>query len=193
MKNLFNIIVAIVILTQSISCQESGGPQEPPVWFHYFVLLDEEGRDFFETNPSYHIENFRICLTQNENNCYKLEEEPAFVELIKQNGENVIGMTPGSLSIEGRMKTERYFDFGNGDIDTLTFNWAPQSEKPQDRYDNLDYFQFFLNGGLIHEYNFIEKDPAWYMLVSNNGSIEKDEIFKIYITKKPQPEEFHPE
>lgn len=183
------IIYAFIFLISFYSCQDSGGPQEPAVWYHNFVFLDEEGRDLFNSNPHYSLDEFSLCFTNDDRHCYKLEvDRQGILDLIQKDGGNLIGMVP-RIGHEDR-RGERYFLYGNGDIDTLTFNWAPIKELPKESYENLDYFQIFLNGKLVHEYNFKEKKPAWYMLVSNNGSKEKDGIYKIYINKKPQPEEF---
>jgi hypothetical protein len=168
MKNsLYSIISSITLFFLSLSCVGDNPLDEPTQWFHIFRLVDKDGRDFFSTNPDYDPKKIRACADVN-NFFFCLDKNPSneFDDFyINQIGEK----TYLSLyNVRAIYNSTIYMDFGNGDLDTLTFSSRPE-EIPNPFWTNIREFNFFYNGRKVHTYDLRERQNAlWLQLLSHN-------------------------
>jgi hypothetical protein len=160
-------VIAFTFLLFSLSCMGDSGQEEPTQWFHIFRLVDKDGRDFFSTNPDYDPKKIRACADVN-NFFFCLDKNPSneFDDFyINQIGEK----TYLSLyNVRAIYNSTIYMDFGNGDLDTLTFSSRPE-EIPNPFWTNIREFNFFYNGRKVHTYDLRERQNAlWLQLLSHN-------------------------
>jgi hypothetical protein len=186
------IFLTVIICGLIYTSCDSQSPGEPPVWVNYYAFVDEEGKDFFDNNPDYSVENLRIGLSLDmEGNIQigMLNEGYYY----KVNGFNVFGTGPF-------IRQNQYWHFGNGDVDTLRNSWNPLSVTAENAY-NLKSFEHIFNGKVIEKWDFTGSHTVKDWINGNNvgGDIllhERAEgrgfenIKIVYILKKPQPEEF---
>lgn len=56
---LSNNLLGLITLFSFFNCSNLGG--EPPVWANYYILVDENGKDFFDSNPDYDLSKLQGC------------------------------------------------------------------------------------------------------------------------------------
>ena len=173
------LVIFYIIIGLGFGCDNN--EFEPIEWDTYFVFLNQDKSDFFDSN---------------------LEYDPAGI-IMRTNG---INMTPhldtlGTINRFHRRSALwdiQYIDYGNGDIDTLTMIWQP-SEVNDPYYNKGTYFgsvdniKFYLNEALVAEWDFI-KDPGLKTdIVRSNGTAFKNNAdfnpVLIVLPKDPDLEE----
>lgn len=168
MRNFLLILAGTLF---SFSCQPQESPGEPPVWSHFIRLETTEGKDYFTVNDNYKISNLKLCTIRSESFCTLVTSDTLYYA--EKEGFNVIGVGKSG---------DRFLDFGNGDIDTLTYQWSPNVD-PSSNFNNLDYFDVFYNGKKVFRYDFKNDTPSWQDLMVRNGNKFKENLIIIPIIK----------
>lgn len=169
MRNFLLILAGTLF---SFSCQPQESPGEPPVWSHFIRLETTEGEDYFTVNGNYRISDLKLCTIRSESFCTLVTSDTLYYS--EKEGFNVIGVGKSG---------DRFLDFGNGDIDTLTYQWSPNVD-PSSNFNNLDYFDVFYNGKKVFRYDFENDTPSWQDLMVRNGNKFKENLIIIPIVKE---------
>ncbi|WP_373400416.1 hypothetical protein V8V91_12855 [Algoriphagus halophilus] len=169
MRNFLLILAGALI---SLSCQPQESPGEPPIWSHFIRLETADGEDYFSVKGNYKISELKLCTNLSEPFCTLVTSDTLYYT--EKDGFKVIGV--------GR-KGDRYLDFGNGDIDTLSYQWSPNVD-PSSNFNNLDYFDVFYNGKKVFRYDFKNDTPSWQDLMLRNGNRFKENLIIIPIVKE---------
>ncbi len=182
---ILQLVFLLVIIMFSTHCGNEEAPGEPIPYVHFFVFVDENGNDFFATNPLYIADSVKYHYKDNaylrDFISYKFKYEGYHNE--DYENYNVFESVVWSY--------EQYIIFGNGDIDTLHATWRPSGLNPIISFFLPEFkeFSYYYNGELIDHWNF----------ETGEGISQRDlkESFKVrtpYITeirKDPDPDEFN--
>lgn len=167
---LFLLFVPFIFLH---SCQNPCRFDDPIVWDMFYAFVDVNNHDFFKNNPDYD----QPKVFTNHSNI----SEPAFIELELD-----------SLSVLGyeSWTHEQYFDFGNGDVDTLLIVWRPANGSIANCIQEVDEVDFIYNDVLVERW---DNKNRLNGIPRRNGGVERttnpNPVF-IKIPKKRNPEEF---
>lgn len=172
-----NSLLILISALFSFSCQSQESPGEPPIWSHFIRLETYEGKDYFTENGNYKISDLKLCTIRSEPFCTLVTSDTLYYT--EKDGFNVIGV--------GR-NGDRFLDFGNGDIDTLSYQWSPNVD-PSSNFNNLDYFDVFYNGKKVYRYDFENDAPSWEEMMKRNGNKFKENLIIIPIVKEDSEEE----
>jgi hypothetical protein len=143
----------------------------------YFAFTDESGADFFAGDSRY-SPNKTSLLFQD-----RMTDE---FESIKQTGElNTFQSASWPYSA--------YFDYGNGDRDTIRIEWQPPTVGNPSLND-LQKMNFYFNGDLAETWDFVKQPDLREQLLNRNVServtFTNDPIV-IRLTKKLESIEFN--
>ncbi len=175
------ILVVLLVLSVLVHCNESS--PEPRFWEHFYVFVDENGNNFFDSNPEYFADSVMhdadwqspqpFLSDKFENNLFTSEKYEEY-----------------DVFETGAWSRELFIFFGNGDIDTLTPKWSPERLHGKFDFFMKEYksFKYFYNSELILHWDF-EKNPElqrWDLIgLYGNGT-----PYIIEIPKAADPDEF---
>lgn len=172
-------VIFYLLVIFLLSCDENIG--EPIQWSTYFVFVNQDNSDFFDSNLDY---------------------DPTRIVMVTNGIDFILHLD--TLSSVNRFRRGsalwdiQYVDYGNGDIDTLTMVWNP-SDVNEPFFDNGTYFgsvdniKFYFNKVQVAEWDFI-KDPEMRMkIVQRNAdalrnNVDFDPVI-IVIPKEPDLDE----
>ncbi|HEX9651333.1 MAG TPA: hypothetical protein VGA21_12285 [Cyclobacteriaceae bacterium] len=130
-------IVLFIGLALVNSCNPFTG--KPENIYAYFVFSQSEG-DFFNSEPLYDETELRVA---NPN----IPGKHPFIEVKERDGFHQFGLSGWTVPIT-------YFDYGNGDVDTLAVSLDPDFDLPMSNFNRLKSVKFYLNNILIEEWDF---------------------------------------
>ncbi len=164
--NLPKIIFVLIIIIAFSNCTDSGG--EPPVWSNYYILVDENGLDFFDNNPDYDLSKLRVCFDF-PGNCTEL--------LAREDLKSMYTFFNSSYVFEFPVfyKNPNIIDFGNGDIDTISWQWSPVRTDYENAYHKLNSYSHIYNGEIVEKWEFQNRQEVndW---INGNISVFKNSI-----------------
>ena len=117
--------------------------REPKATQVYYNFITSEGLDFFQTHSNY----LSSELTANDETG---NVRPIILDGARD-GISYFRTWPWTSN-------PMYFDYGNGDMDTLTMELFPSNINPVSDFNKLNRIKFFFNQKLITDWNF-EVDP----------------------------------
>lgn len=160
MKNSTAILLAILL--GLCSCKSEDGQGEPILWYLYAQIQTTEERDYFEVNEDYKFEKFRVCWAHNiETTCAPQIDYPESYS----ERDNMVVFNIGKPS-----ENELLFDFGNGDVDTISYRWEPKSVFPDGSLSNVEYIDVYFNGAKAYRFDFEKNEPSrWDLTHRNSG------------------------
>ncbi len=180
LQHVFLIITIMFIMhcnNDDISC-------EPFEIDHFYVFVDENGNDFFATNPLYVADSVKYF--------YKDIAAPrSFISAkFKYEGYRNEDYENFNVFESEAWYFEQYIIFGNGDIDTLHATWRPSDMDPLCDFFLSEFkeFTYHYNGELVDHWNFETGEG-----ISQRGLLKSYEERTPYITeirKDPDPDEF---
>ncbi len=175
------ILVVLLVLSVFVHCNES--TPEPRFWEHFYVFVDENGNNFFDSNSEYVADSVKINAGgPNSHPFISYKFIDGLLSSEDYDGYDVFETDAWSL--------ELFITFGNGDIDTLTPAWSPENLHGKFDFFMKEYksFKYFYNGELILHWDF-EKNPElqrWDLIdLYGNGT-----PYIIEIPKTADPDEF---
>lgn len=181
---LHNISLGLLALFALCNCTNSEG--EPPAWSNYYILVDENGKDFFDNNSDYELNKLLGC-TQIPDRC----PISIFAEYDQQSMSAYFNSSH-LLSFSAFTPFPIYLDFGNGDIDTLSWNWSPSNAKNENNYLELKTYSHIYNGKIVEKWEFQNRQEVndWIngnisVFRSNFEEFEKMRVVKIVKKKNP--------
>ena len=173
-----NQVILYLFIGFLVSCT---GPVEPFEWSTYFVFVNQDNSDFFDSNLDY---------------------DPSGIVMVT-NGIGFIFHLDTLSSINrfrrgSALWDVQYIDYGNGDLDTLRMEWSPPEVidvyfAKGEHFGSVDNIKFFLNDLLVEEWDFV-KDPGLRMRIvrSNTDASKNDADFDpviIVLPKEPDLDE----
>lgn len=177
--------MAVFLAAFLISCGKDDGG-EPAQWLLYFTFVNNEGHDFFESaNEDYSSDS--VFMLENGNTV-------SFDDMQANNNQHVYGWGTWGASTASQ-RAVFYISFGNGDIDTLTYEWKPSSVQSvsSDSFDELSELLFYYNGSLIEEWDLEANPDLEQQLINRNTprhpATSADDPIVIALPKNPDPEE----
>ena len=156
MKTILIALLGIIVLSSCKENEPSGG--EPDTYSEYFMVVDATtGNDLFIDNPSYDPDSL----------VYYVEDINQSVILV---GNPVYTVTDSAV-IFGPIGLHEFnlLQFSKTDIDTV------ESVKIFDECGSeclrAELFQYYYNGDLIQEYNFVENPGLWNTFTRRNSDV----------------------
>lgn len=139
------LLVIVLISFCVLSCEQTN--YTPVQWVDYYMFITNEDSDLFNAYPDYDASKVTMG---------SLYESRGYDFLDTVN--TVLRF--GWAAWRG---VENYIDYGNGDIDTLTFSWEPQDitfeEAFKDKFKAADKITIAFNGIPVAVWDFIA-DPG---------------------------------
>lgn len=172
-----NQLISLTILASIFfSCQDEGGQGEPLLWYFYAQVETGDGKDYFNTYSDYDFEKFKICTEHNiESSCPMIIDFPEAISTVNDYHVFRIGKTS---------ETQGLLDFGNGDIDTLTYRWKPENIFPNETLSNVEYIDVYYNGSKIYRFDFENNAPSRLNLLQQNSDPQKSNLIIVPIVKE---------
>lgn len=181
--NLLNIILGLLTILALYSCTNPSG--EPPLWSNYYILVDENGLDFFGDNPEYDLSKLRVCF-EFPGNCTEVSARDDLKMMYTFFNSSYVFEFPVFF-------THPYLiDFGNGDIDTLSWEWSPAQSDYENAYHKLTSYSHIYNGEIVEKWEFQNRQEVNDWINGNisilRNSIEEFEKMRVVkIVKKRNP------
>ncbi len=176
-------VILVVAIMFIMHCKDEEVPGEPIPMRHFYVFVDENGNNFFDSNPEYIADsvkmnaggpNSRVFLSEGfANDSFSTEDYEGY-----------------DIFESEAWYFKQYVMFGNGDIDTIHATWKPSDMSPLTEffYPEFKEFNIYFNGELADHWNFETGEG-----ISQRGLLESYEERTPYITeirKDADPDEF---
>ncbi len=144
------IVFLLVIIMFFTHCGNDEPSDEPIPMRHFYVFVDENGNDFFATNPLYIADSVKYT--------YKDLVTPLSFISAKFRHEGYHNEDYENFNVfeSKAWFIEQFIIFGNGDIDTIHATWKPSDMSPLTEffYPEFQEFSYYFNGELVDHWNF---------------------------------------
>jgi len=79
---------------------------------------------------------------------------------------------------------EGLLNFGNGDIDSLTYKWKPENTYSNETLSNVEYIDVYNNGTRVYRFDFENNAPSRLDLFQRNSDPLKSNLIIVPNVKK---------
>lgn len=177
----------LLLLAFGVSCGNED-TEEPAQWLLYLTFMNSEGHDFFDSVGDQYSSD-SVFVLENGN-------PVSFDDVQSFDGRYAFGWAAWGASTSSQQAIF-HISFGNGDVDTLSYDWEPSSVQSvsSDSFSKLKKLRFYYNGFLVEEWDMkddpgleqelVNRNTPW-STVSNGGN-----PIVVALPKTPDPNEFN--
>jgi hypothetical protein len=150
-----NLLITICLLIQFTGCIKSEDPVEPIEYDFYYIIKDESNDDWFIKNSStYDVKKLTVSDKPHRN----IDKDSIF------DNRTIFSLQKSTLVL---FDSPTYFNYSNGDVDTLHFLVSPPEDKNHYNIVKKKFVGYF-NGEKFGEWDFINNPDAFYDLEWRN-------------------------